>query len=558
MMAISRSDRAQETSRLADLKDEYENRETSNLKKKNAEIKRNQKKHTDELKETSANYENKINDMQKKFHERLTDRDRDHQKQIEDVRGVYASQLRKKMEDSQSERARLTETYESEREHQSKSTGSQKNLMSRRFNEAMSEKSEQIDNLHQKSRAELQETLEARTKKLRAAQEKEKMYLTNSAEDERLKAYNERDKLRRFYENEVSTQKKDNKRDNEDWSNKYSMTVQTLNSQYGDELAVRDELLQQEVNRTRERFDKKYNDLEQRLVGGNDKFREGIDERYNNQVRVKDSEIHRLKNRMYVDQINQKKKDGIEKQHIVDDYEKKIGIYEGNMEEQRGVFKDINDKRIEKINTTHSNILQEKNLRNRVEQSLANEKHRQDRSAIQEQNRNELFNSKNAAEKRIGTIQRLAHESEGRIVSYYDEYLDAMKDGYLEKVFEQREKHDKDLNNLTGIMGEKFRKLKQTYEQRLDRTTRGFEEKIAKLNDEHAKEMKSVSKQNEAVMSEKNKAIVNTRNEVEDKYENKIKDLQDQYKAQVDRMNDRHQEDLRAMAVKMQNYSRKA
>lgn len=557
-MAISRSDRANETNRLADLKDEYDSRETSNLKKKNAEIKRNQKKHQEELQETRANYENKINDMQGKFYERLTERDRSHQKQIEDVRGVYSSQLRKKMEDSQSERSHLTETYESEKQHQAKTIDSQRRLSQRKFNDEINKRNEQIDNLHQSSRASLQETLAERTGKLREAQDKEKRALVSMNEDEKQKAYDERVKLRRYYESEIGNYKKTNQRENDNWASKYSNTVQSLNSQYADEIKVRGEVLKQEVNKARDRFENKYAALEERLSGGNEDFRESVDEKLNNQVRAKDNEIYRLKNRMYVDKLNQQKMDGIEKQHIVDDYEKKLGIYEKNINEQRDVLKGINDKRISKVNQTNANIMQDQTLRARVGQSIADEKHRQDRAAIQEQNRNDLFNVKNSTEKRVDTIQRIANESESRLVNYYDEYLDQMKEGYMEKIFEQREKHDQDLSNLTNVMGEKFRKLKATYEQRLDRTTRGFEEKIARLNDEHARERKSFSKQSEAAMSEKNKAIVNTRHEVQDKYEDKLKTLQEQYRAEVDRMNDRHQRDMKELSVKMQNYSRKA
>lgn len=557
-MAISRSDRANETSRLADLKDEYDSRESANLKKKNAEIKRNQKKHQDELQETRSSYENKINDMQSKFYERLNDRDRTHQKQIEDVRGVYASQIRKKMEDSQNERGVLTEKYESEKQHLGKINESQKSLAQRKFNDEISKRNEQIDSLHQSSRENLQKTLAERNDKMRAAHDKEKGVLVEANQNEQQKAYDERAKLRRYYESEIGNYKKTNQRENEDWASRYSNTVQTMNSQYSDEIKVRDEMLKQEVGKVRNRFEDKYTALEERLNGSSDSFRDSVDEKLNNQIRSKDNEIYTLKNRMYVDKLNQKKMDGVEKQHIVDDYEKKLGIYERNLNDQRDALRDVNDKRMLKVNQANSDVVQEATLKSRVTQALSDEKHRQDRSAIQEQNRNELFNVKNAAEKRVDIIQRIANENEGRITDYYDEYLDRMKEGYIEKIFEQREKHDKDLANLTNIMGDKFRKLKTTYEQRLDRTTRGFEEKLARLNDEHSREIKSIGRQNEAVMSEKNKAIVNTRVEVEDKYESKIKTLQEQYRAQVDKMTERHQEDIKELSVKMQNYSRKA
>lgn len=558
MMAISRSDRAQNTNRLADLKEEFETRESQTVKKKNSEIKRNQKKHEEELKETRKTYESKISDMQNKFYERLSDRDRDHQKKIEDVRGVYVSQMRKKMEDSQDEKSKLTENYETEKEYQAKIAESQKNLMKQKFNDELQNRNQTIDDIHQSSQANMQETLAARAKKMRLAHEKEKNILVDTNMDEKQKAYDERESLRRFYSGEINNHKKTNQRQKNNWENKYQTTVQALNAQYGDELQVRDKLLKQEVNKSRKKFENKYNELEDRIVGRNDSFRDAIDSKYNDQVRVKDSEIYRLKNRMYVDQINQKKRDGVEKQHVIDDYEKKLGIYEKNLDDQRGVFKELGDKRISKMNEISSNILQETMLKNKVGQNLVDEKHRQDRAAVIEQNKNALFNTQNTTSKRVDTIQKLANDRETRLVNYYGEYLDSMKEGYLEKIFEQREKHDRDIAGLNSLLGDKFRKLKQTYEQRLDRVTRGFEDKIAKIQDDHSKEIKSRSKLNEIAITEKNKSIDNTKNEVEDKYESRIKTLQEQYRAQIDRMSDRHQEELKALSARMQNYSRKA
>lgn len=558
IMAISRSDRANETSRLAELKDEYETRETANLKKKNAEIKRNQQKHQEELKQTRSSYENKINDMEGKFYERLTDRDRNHQKQIEDVRGVYASQLRKKMEDSQNERDLLTENYESEKRHQAKVNESQRDLTMRKFNDEISKRDEQIDDLHQSSRANVQETLTKQNTKMRQAHDKEKRLLVENVENDKQKAYDERGKLRRYYESEIGKYKKTNQRENDNWASKYSSTVQALNNQYSDDLKVRNEMLKQEVGKARDRFEDRYAALEERMIGSGDSFRENVDEKLNNQVRAKDNEIYRLKNRMYAEKLGQQKMDGIEKQHIVDSYEKKLDIYERNINDQRDALKEVNDKRIAKVSQTGSDILQEQTLRSRIGMALSNEKHRQDRAAIQEQHQNDMFNIKNSTEKRIDTIQRLSNANEGRLVDYYEDYLDQMKNGYIEKVFEQREKHEKEIANLTGQMGEKFRKLKANYEQRLERTAKVMEDKLARLKDDHEKEMKTFVRQSEAAMSEKNKAIVTTRNEVQTKYEDKIKTLQEQYRAEIDRMTDLHQEDIKQLSVKMQNYSRKA
>ena len=515
-MPISRSDREQQTSRLADLKDEYDTREGETVKKKNAEIKRNQKKHDEELKETREAYESRINDMQGKFYERLTDQDRDNQKKIEDVRSVYASQMRKKMEDTQGEKTRVSDTYEAEKSHQAKVVEGQKKEIKQKFSNEIAVRDQAINDLHESSRQSLQDTLATRERKMRTAHEKDKNVLVANNMEERQKAADEKMMLKRYYSGEVDGYKKENQRQKVDSDSRFMTTVQSLNQQHSEDVQVRDELLQNEVSKTREKFDDKYTALEDRMIGEGDSFRNNIEERYGDQARSKDSEIYRLKNRMYVEQINQQKRDGIEKEHIVGDYEKRLGIYEQNLNDQRGAFKAVNDKNIETLTKNNEKVLMSNSMTSRVAQNMAEEKHRQDRTAIQEQGKNDLFNMQHATEKRVDTIQKISNDKETQIANYYDSYLDTMKGGYMEKLFDQREKHQKDLSSLNEVMNDKFRKLKQTYELRLDRTTGGYEDKLAKLKDDHAKEIKSITKFNELAISDKNKSIDTAKNEVED------------------------------------------
>ncbi len=558
MMPISRSDREQQTSRLADLKDEYDTREGETVKKKNAELKRNQKKHNEELKETKEAYESRMNDMQGKFYERLTDQDRDNQKKIEDVRSVYASQMRKKMEDTQGEKERVVDTFESEKSHQAKVVEGQKKEIKQKFSDELAVRDQAINDLHKSSRQTMQSTLATRERKLRAAYEKDKNILVAGGLEERQKAADEKMMLKRYYSGEVDGYKKQNQRQKADSDNRFMTTVQSLSQQHSEDVQTRDELLQNEVSKTREKFNDRYAALEDRMMGEGDSFKNNIEERYSDQARSKDAQIYGLKNKMYVEQINQQKRDGMEKDHIVGDYEKKIGIYEQNLNEQKDAFKAINDKNIDAVNKNNAKVLMGNSMTSRIAQNMAEEKHRQDRTAIQEQGKNDLFNMQHATEKRVDTIQKISNDKETQIANYYESYLDTMKEGYMEKLFDQREKHQKDLSSLNEVMNDKFRKLKQTYEQRLDRTTGGYEDKLAKMKDDHAKEIKTITKFNELNLSEKNKSIDTAKNEVEDKYENKIKNLQEQYRVEMERMNDRHQEDMKSLSVKLQNYSRKA
>ena len=125
-MSVTRADRAQDTSRITDLREEYENRETQAEKKKSLEIKRNQKKHQDELKDVKQTYEDKISNLQEKYADKLNETEQKHQKQISDVRSLYLNQLKNKMEEASTEKKVLNDNYQMEAETQGKINESQK------------------------------------------------------------------------------------------------------------------------------------------------------------------------------------------------------------------------------------------------------------------------------------------------------------------------------------------------------------------------------------------------------------------------------------------------
>lgn len=557
-MSISRADRVSETNRIADMREDYEERQVQTEKRKNAEIKRNQKKHQEELKQVKESYEAKIGDLQDKFSDKMTDREQKHQKDIADVRSVYLNQLKNKMEDAQSERKALTENYEMEQESQKRINEGQKELLNKKHAEEIAKRDQNINGLHEKTRADLQETVGERSRKLQASYDKGLKTLSKKLQEDQEKHFKERNDIRSFYEEQNEALKKKNENDNANWSNKYSNTVLSLNQQYAEDAQEKSEILKQEVANNREKYNQKLKEFQEDVLGGNDNFKNTIDERYNKQVKAKDFEINRLKTRMNVEQAKLQKRNDLEKKNVINDYEKRQNALEGTVEEQRETLLALNGQRIDKVNKQNLNQLSELNKRYKMDQDLVAEKHRQDRAAMEEMHKNEKFNMESTTEKRIDAIQKVSDTKEAKLISYYDEYLDLLKESYLEKVYEQREKHDKDLNQLNSIYSDKFRKLKSLYENKLEKTSSDYESKIADLKDNHEKEKKSLKVQFENKISDKDKETKMTLSTSEQKYEGKIKTIQEQYENQLDKVNDRHQEELKKMSTRMQNYSRKA
>ncbi|MCK6598049.1 MAG: hypothetical protein L6Q37_06765, partial [Bdellovibrionaceae bacterium] len=426
-MAVTRADRAQDTSRITDLRDEYENRETQAEKKKSLEIKRNQKKHQDELKDVKQTYEDKISNLQEKYADKLNETEQKHQKQISDVRSLYLNQLKNKMEEANTEKKVLNDNYQMEAETQDKINESQKELLKKRFQEEIAKRDDNINSLHEKTRVGLQESVNTRSRKLQEAYNKELNTLKGNQEIERERFLKEKADSKDFYKSQISDLNKTKERQNTNWENKFSNAIEALGQQYSENDQVKQEIMQEELHRNKEKFDQKYEKLENRVLQANDTFRDSVDDRYNNQVRSRDAEINKLKNRMYVDQANLSKRKDLEKKNIIGEYEKRQANIEDMMDQQRESLKLVNNERIDKVINTNSKFNNELQKRTKIEQNLVNEKHRQDRAALTELHRNETFNIENSSEKRIDTIQKIANNKETKLVNYYDEYLDQMR-----------------------------------------------------------------------------------------------------------------------------------
>jgi len=558
MSSISASDRARQDETIRQTREEYENREAENAKRKKAEVTQLQQRHNDEVESIKDTYEDRIADLKSRNRETLSRRDQENSRKVEDLRGLYRESLRNKMEDSEAARQAQRNSYEGTIKKQKEINESQKGNLSnqltaeienrdRRFQESLTENS-------QKAR----ETIQENARKMNATHDKEKNAILDShSETLQTKARTENE-MRRSYEGRLKNSERQRSADNARWAQKYNDTVVNSKESYGDNLDMKQQIMDAERDNLRGKYQNALDQKTAMMDESNDEFRDSVNERVNSQVRSRDSQIQRLNSKLNNEIAKNERLRGVERKNLTDAYEKRLGISELQREDAVDQMKEINNERVSKVLDNNQKLLKNVDRENKSQSSIMNARHREERSNLLTQHKDQIEQVNGTAQDRIRKTMDLAAKNQDRMGKYYEESLETMKDNYLGRVDAQRDKASQDSIAQNKIMTERFRNMEQTYGNRMEQLVKNYEDKLAKVTEDHQAEMKRMEKVYGQRLEDQGKAAKIEKESNSMKYESKLAQLNESHADQLDRMNRRHQEDMQNLSVKMSSYSKKA
>ena len=88
MSSISSSDRARQDEKIRQTREEFENRESEAAKRRQAEMKRLESSHNEELRKITETYEGQLAEIKDRNRETLSGRDFENNRKIEEVRNT--------------------------------------------------------------------------------------------------------------------------------------------------------------------------------------------------------------------------------------------------------------------------------------------------------------------------------------------------------------------------------------------------------------------------------------------------------------------------------------
>lgn len=554
MSSVSAADRKSQAEDLRTQREESQNREIEETKKHKKEIKRlleTQDKQVSELKE---NYSNQLDSLMKKSSEQLSERDQKNQAKIEQLRSMYLDSLKKKTEDSEGRRIAEAETYKGQVLKQRQVADQQKELLVRNFEGAIQNKDKEFYQLSQESRDEMKEAINKQSKKQGDLQQNEIKRIVEDRDRRILEKDRNYDSTRNMYENRLKETKQLDEQNLKRHDNNWRQTYNNKTGEMSALLAGKGEELKMEQENLQGKYSKKLDSKLKALDDARDVLREQGANRIDREVRSLENENSRLRSKQIVEASNIKRIRDLEKAHVIQDYETRMGKLEDTNKNQLEHGREVNQRKVAEVLYKNDDLLAETNRRHRSDINFVNERSRESRDVVERETQGELKHLGERTDNRVKQIQKATTLAQRVEQKQHNENVGALKDSYAESLTNQRLAQMDQLKETYERMENRVKGTQEKLTQKLDETVTNYESKIANLEDKYKKEIKKQAETLENREKSREKAHQMEIKAGEAKVDIKLGQLQDNHEKEIDRLQRRHQEDMASLAQKLSYY----
>ena len=558
MSSVSSSDRRRQDDRVRKAREEYEAKESESQKAQRAEMERLNKRHYEALNRVSEDFGREMEELKDHYRATLSDRDQANIRKIEDVRNVYREQLKRKMEENESERRQMSNASSGALSKQKSISQSLLENLHEKHKSELKNRDEAFRELSQKNKQKLSDSLVSHDEKLKAAYDREIRGLVEERDSKLGSKERDEREIRKAHESQIKSEKRQRDAEVGRWKQKYVDTVNAFEENNNENMTTQSLVLKGEMGELNRKYntalEKKYDQIEQ----SNEALHESVNNRLDSQVRSKQSKIGRLSDKLNHEMVNHERLRNIERRDLEDRHRTQLEIVERQKVGALEQMKEQTDKRIGQNLSKTQKTLRDTHRQHRSEAELSKLRNRQDREMLLQQHREALEQTTGAAEGRVKKVAKVARENQDAYSNYFENSLDQMRDNFSERIDDQRERNVDDMVRLNKNMGERFRGIEKTFEQRVETLTNKYEGKIGQMTDNHAKELKRLESYYGQRLENKEKEQKQQATSLEMKYEAKIAKLNEDHTEQLEKANRRHQEDMQNLAIRMNNYNKKA
>ncbi len=557
-MAISAADRARQSDRLSQTREEAEEREAKLLKRKNEQLKRAEQRHHQELTKLNQAYQSQLGKVREDQKATLTEREVDHQEDLTSLRKNYMGTLQNKMESQETDKKILKETYEGEIGKQKFISKSQKENLLQKQERELARRDEDLGIVTVNAREKMKEAIQDTSRRLREAHDKEVNVLRNHSDQSKVQSEMDKAQMRKAFEGQRNAAMRQDDFKESEWKQKYEELHGQVNEIQESGQTAQGQMLSEGLKNVKNKYERKLQQKSEQMDKSNDVFRDSVNERVNGQVRSKDSKIQILTNKLNNQIVNDQRMRSMERSNLQSAYEDKMQNLESQRDMTKETMQELNKKRIGEMKDRNDNVLRQANQDYRSQMDIEKSRFREN-TMTTNQLQDELLNRvSNRAETRVDKLQKVADLNTKRLAEYYDDNIDLAREGFDRKVLDQREKNIELQGQNNRMMSERFRKIENNYAKKLETAVSTYEAKLQEMKDLHEREVRRLEGTSKLRMQDKEKGHRVERDSTEMKYETRIALMQQEHNERLEKVQQRHQEELRDLAFKMNQYNRKA
>lgn len=558
MSSISSSDRSRHTDELRRTREEYENREAEGVKKQKKELRRVQEKHSQEVQDITDNYEGRIDAVQAKSRETITKRDEAHREQVDQIRNMYREQLRRKTEDNESNSKVLRQTLNAEMNKQEAIKDQQRSELERNFRDALNERDAQFAEHSERSRTQIKDSLVDRTDKLNQKHDREVEALAQDRDRKIFDMQKNQGDQKSHYEARLRDQERRARSDRERVDSNWRSIVEDQAAINSTVLENRNQLLKAERDALREDFRVRADGEALKNDQIRDNIKAEVGERLDRQVRRANYDLRKANSEKIQADLVHNRRSKIERDNIVQSYEARMRDLEGQVQGSQEQSRELTRRRIGDMADKSEKLLRETNRRNRGDQDLQQSKYREDRARLIAEGEAKVNRAEERADTIVNRVKKATNDSQVVQSKYYQTNLEQLKDSYAEQLGAQREAHLDSLAKIRMGMEAKMRSQDAKAQARTEALVQNYEAKIKAMDEQHVAELKRIKDASDSRIEQRDKNHRFETEAVAQKYEVRLSQQAESHQKEIERVQKRHEETMADIGNRMSYLKKKA
>jgi hypothetical protein len=540
----SSNNRSQQDDAVRRTREEYQEREDQGVKKKNNDVKRLSQLHAQEIERLKNQHSAQLENLKNEVREAMTDRDMKYQKDINDLRGMHKQQLEKAAYDNESTRENSRKTSKEEiRMANERSIRQRQNLEQNLQNEIIDEKKNFEDSLGE-IRENQKQTIQQQRENLNKAHTKELTTIRQGREEAVGDSKHDLDLQRRHAKTQMTETERNHRNEVKRLSENFQNTLGNereghSESQQMDRKAFQDSLVKLKNKYEGSSGESAYNrDLQM------EKFKDQIENRIESQVNRLQSENQNQKAASIRERIAMGRQNEREKQHVVEQAQLNIQDLQEQRDQVYDLSREQSAKDINRAVKQNQELMGKSELDKKRELQLANQINREALAQTESSLGNQNKMLKETGDLRVRRVYDEYNRNQQKIDGMYSERVKDMGATHENKLQIQRDALLKEKNDAVVRLTNQIQDQEIKHTVQLADVTENYEKQIRDLREQNLADKRKYEDQNRRMVEQMQKAHKLDMETVQNQTSGRIKQVEQRHDEEIRRLHHNHEEKI--------------
>lgn len=551
MSSINASERSRSNDESRKAREEYSDKETELIKKHKKQLADLGETYDKKLSEVESSFSEKIDDIRGKNKETLSEKDIAQQKQIDKIKNLYVEQLKRRAEETENFKNSVLAAHRDQLTKERDINEQQKDALKMNFKSSLADRDREYQTFAENARETVKESIQTRTKRLNEKHENELKLGEAERSRETAQARHDLEETISSYKTRLKNQdtgyRSQIKRQENSWMDGYKR--QEVDNDQA--LVLKNETQQLERKVMAKSFNDALKKKSDALANSFESLKSNVSARIDGDLDQAEREIQQLRKTQNIDQVKNKKLRDLDKRNVVNQYEERIKLLEG---EKEGIFDIVNERSRVKIGEASKKtdrVMQNAYKDHRFQMDLAKSRSAEYQEQSKLEHVNELDHVNTRADLHLKKLTNETEKNQKQLTDLYTDNVDSIKETYAERLENQRNAQFETLSQTRLSMNQKLRQVQDDFARKLEDSSKLHNQQVSEMKDQQRKELQKLESSYGARIDQKAKEFKTEKESESMKFEMKYAKQEEAHQREIERMQQKHQEQMAQLASRI-------